>query len=171
MRRLMTAAGLGTLGALALVGAVAAAGPHGAGAGAGGAGTGTAAAVLGMTQAQVQELRQDGLSLAQIAQKQGVAVQKVVDALAERWNERIEVRVQNGALTDAEAATLEAQVQERARAMVEQAAPGGMRGAAVGAGPAAGQGRYGTGGGSAARGTGSGTGTCDGTGPHGPNQP
>lgn len=169
MRRFLTATGVAALGALAIAGAVAAAGPGGS----------VVADVLGMTQAQVQDLRHDGLSLAQIATRQGVTEQKVIDALAQRWTERIEVRVENGALTASQATALKAEVQARAKTMVEQTAPGGMRGAAVGAGPAAAgrgaraglAGGNGTGNGPGPRGTGTGTGTCDGTGPHGAGRP
>ena len=49
--------------------------------------------------AEVQALRHDGLSLAQIAEKKKVDPQKLVDALAARWTSRIDARVANGALT------------------------------------------------------------------------
>ncbi len=176
MRRFIAAAGGTMVGVMMLAGTVAAAGPNPA------AGTpgpkavgGTVAAVLNMTQAEVRALRQDGLSLAKIAEQQKVAVQNVIDALVARWTERIEARVVNGGLTAAQAADLKAQLETRARAMVESTTPGGMQGAAVGAGPRGGSGggvraRDGSG---AASGTRAGTpnGTCDGTGPHGPGRP
>ena len=56
-------------------------------------------AVLGLTQAQVMDLRQDGLSLAQIADAQNVDPQKLIDALVAQWTVRIDARVANGALT------------------------------------------------------------------------
>jgi hypothetical protein len=161
-RRFTFAAAGALLGVVALAATVAAAGPM--------AGGGTAAAdALKLTREQVTELRQDGLSLAQIAERQGVSVASVVDALVARWTERIQARVENGALTDVEATALTERVREQAEAMVQQTAAGGMHGAAVGAGPANG----GTGGGvgPGPRGTGDGTGTCDGTGPHGPGRP
>jgi hypothetical protein len=117
--------------------------------------------ILGLTQAQVMDLRQDGLTLAQIAERQDVDAQRLIDALVAQWGARIDARVANGALTTAEAATLKAQLATRAKAMVNQAEPGGMGGAAVGAGPAGGSRGAGMGG------TGTGTGTCDGTGPNG----
>ncbi len=127
-------------------------------------------AVLGMTQAQVQALRHDGLSLAKIAEQQKVDPQKLVDALVARWTSRIEARVANGALTTAEATTLRAQVQTQAKSMVNKVTLGGMQGAAVGAGR---QGRAGagTGAGRGPQGAGTGTGTCDGSGPHGSGRP
>lgn len=140
-------------------------------------------AILGLTQAQVQELRQDGLSLAQIAERQKVDPQKLIDALMAQWSTRIEARVANGALTAEQAAQLRAQLETQARNMVFKTTLGGMRGAAVGAGPngaasghgqgaGAGQGwRGGNGAGQGGRGAGAGTGTCDGTGPHGAGRP
>jgi hypothetical protein len=128
---------------------------------------GTVADVLDLTPAQVRELRLEGLSLAQIAERQKVAVERLVEALTSRWTERIEVRVQRGALTDEQAATLVDDLTTRAETMVNNTAPGGMRGAAVGAGPANGAGPGGGGQmrrGAGGNGPGTGTGVCDGTG-------
>jgi hypothetical protein len=127
----------------------------------------TIPAVLGMTQAEVQALRHDGQSLAQIAAQKKVDPQKLVDALASRWTTRIDARVANGALTASETAALKAQVETQAKSMVNKTTLGGMQGAAVGAGP---RGRTGAAAGAGAgmgrgrQGAGSGTGTCDGTG-------
>ena len=96
---------------------------------------GTVAAILGLTDAQVMAFRQQGLSLAQIAEQQKVDPQKLVDALAAQWSARIDARVAAGALTADQAKTLKANVAVQAKAMVYQTALGGMRGAAVGAGP------------------------------------
>ena len=132
----------------------------------------TVPAVLDLTQAQVQALRHDGLSLAQIAEKQKVDPQRVIDALAARWTSRIDARVTNGALTADEATKLKAEVQTQAKSMVNQVTLGGMQGAVVGAGPRNGAGRgAGTGNGTGSRGMGTGTGTCDGTGPNGAGRP
>ncbi len=112
--------------------------------------TGMIAAMLGLTDAQVQELRMAGKSLADIAAQQKVDPQTLVDALAATWSIRIDARVTAGALTADQAATLKADVAEQAKAMVDQTTPGGMRGAAVGAGPNGsmrGQGGAGMGGG------------------------
>ena len=124
----------------------------------------TVATILGLTQAQIQDLRQDGLTLAQIAERQKVDPQKLIDALVEQWAIRIDARVANGGLTAADATTLKTQLALRARAMVYQAPTGGMRGVAVGAGPGA------MGGNSMGmhQGAGAANGTCDGAGPHGP---
>ncbi len=166
MRRALGVATLvASLGALAVVATVAAAGPRN--------GSGQAAAdALNLTREQVMDLRHDGLSLGQIAEQQGVPASSVVDALAARWTERIQVRAENGALTDEQATALQAQVRARAEATVGQTDLGGMQGAAVGAGPANGAGTgVGGGVGPGPRGSGDGTGECDGTGPHGAGRP
>ena len=134
----------------------------------------TIPAVLGMTQPEVQALRHDGLSLAQIAEKKKVDPQKLVDALAARWTSRIDARVANGALTGDEATALRAQVQTQAKNMINKVTLGGMQGAAVGAGPkarAAGGSGTGARAGAGPRGTGTGTGACDGSGPNGSGRP
>lgn len=157
MKRIGLSLAVAGLALLALATVVSAAGPRNQ-AGDQVQARGTLAAILGLTQAEVMDLRQDGMTLAQIADKQGVDVQELIDALVARWTTRIDARVANGALTDAEAAELKTQLAVKAKAMVNQAAPGGMRGSAVGAGPG-GMGGRGNGAG------GYGTGVCDGSGP------
>jgi hypothetical protein len=159
MRKVIAAIGGTLFGSLLLVATVAAADPTPSPAATAVVRTGTVATVLGLTQAQVQDLRHDGLSLAQIATQQKIEVQKVIDALVARWHDRIDARVASGALTSAEAAKLQTELTTQAQAMVSKTTPGGMRGAAVGAGP-----RNGNGGGA-------GNGTCDGTGPNGAGRP
>ena len=176
MRRIIGAVGGAGFAFLLLVPAAFAGGPATSPGAGGQAPTAAAAEVLGLTQSQVGELRRDGLSLAQIAAQQSVDPQKVVDALVARWTERIDVRVENGALTADQATTLKSALQTRATSFVEQTATGGMAGAAVGAGPRSGAGMRagsgsGTGTGPGPRGTGTGTGDCDGTGPHGAGRP
>ena len=123
------------------------------------------------------------LSLAQIAEQEGVDPQKLIDALAAVWGARIDARLAAGAITAEQAATLKADVEAQAEAMVNQTTAGGMRGGAVGAGPNGtmrgqagagyggngmgggrmGAGRMGAGQGGAMRGqtgAGAGTGTC-----------
>ena len=99
------------------------------------AAAGTVAAILGLTNEQVMTLRHQGLSLAQIADQQKVDPQRLVDALAAQWSVRIDARVTADALTADQAKTLKANVAVQAKAMVYQVTLGGMRGAAVGAGP------------------------------------
>ncbi len=91
--------------------------------------------ILGLTVDELRDLRHEGLSLAQIAERQGVEPQRLIDALVVRWTTRIETRVAVGALTEEQAAPLREELQVRAKAMVNQATMGGMQGAAVGAGP------------------------------------
>jgi hypothetical protein len=164
MRRLILSVTGATLLGLMAVATVLAAGPNGQGAGQ----ASVVPPVIGLSQARIQELRRDGESLARIAQAQGLDPQKVVDALTARYAERIEARVTNGALTAAEATELKAQVELRAKDLVNRTSLGGMHGTAVGAGPANANGQ---GAGNAAGSRGSGTGACDGTGPHGNGQP
>ena len=105
------------------------------------------------------DLRPDGLSLAQIAERQKVHLQKVVDALKARWMARIDVRVARSALTATAATELKVQVDLRARDVLYKVTTGGLRGVAVGAGPAgAGRGMAGM--------DAAGTGTCDDSGRH-----
>lgn len=175
MKKLFLSIGGATLAILVLAASVAAAGPHGTIAREKVQDGGTMPAVLGLTQAQIQELRHEGLSLAQIAERQDVEPQKLIDALMERWTARIEARVTNGGLTAEEATQLKTQLETQARNMVYRTTLGGMQGAAVGAGsngagagngPADGTGQ-GWRGGNGTRGAGAGNGTCDGSGPNG----
>lgn len=185
MRRLLIATGAAALLAIAVVATVAAAGPMGRTGGsqaaerAGGAQVGRAGAqanviadILGLTRDAIEDLRHDGLSLAQIAEKQNVDPQKLVDALTKQWTIRIDARVQTGALAADQATALKAQLATRAKDMVYRTTLGGMQGAAVGAGRANAPGyRNGAGStgeagtGMGGRGRGAGNGACDGTGP------
>jgi hypothetical protein len=97
--------------------------------------SGPIAAILGLTNDQVMGLRQQGLSLAQIAEQQKVDPQRLVDALAAQWSARIDARLATGAISAEQATTLKANVAVQAKGMVYQVTMGGMRGAAVGAGP------------------------------------
>ena len=135
------------------------------------AANGTVAAILGLTDAEVMALRQRGLSLAQIAARQNVDPQKLVEALVAQWSVRIDARLAAGAITADQAKTLKANLAVQAKAMVDQTALGGMRGGAVGAGlhgtmrgmVGAGTGNgamAGAGRGGMMRGAGAGTGTC-----------
>lgn len=162
MKRLAISLAIAAIAILAVVATVAAAGPR-TQAGDQVRSQDTTAEILRLTQAQVMELRQDGLSLAQIAEKQKVDPQKLIDALVDQWSVRIDVRVANGALTTAEATQLKTELALKAKAMVNQTTLGGMRGAAVGAGPGA-MGGNGYGGGMGAGMGGRGNGACDGTG-------
>jgi len=117
------------------------------------------ATMLGLNHDQLMDLRHEGLSLAQIAERQQADPQTIIEAMQARWTERIAERVANGALTDAEATQLRLQLETRARDMVYRTLMGGMQGAAVGAGP-----RHQAGPGAGAA-SGSGTGTVPDTAP------
>ncbi len=172
MRRIVGAIGALGFAFVLLVPTALAAGPASAGrTGGPTADNAGIAAVLNLSWEQVQDLRQQGQSLAEIAAAQQVDPQRLVDALVARWTERIDVRVQNGALTAAQATELKSRLAARAQAYVDQTVPGGMAGAAVGAGPRGAGAGMRSGVGPGPRGTGTGTGTCDGTGPHGPGRP
>jgi hypothetical protein len=123
---------------LVLVATATAAGPR-SGAGPGAAGADRAGdaipTILGLTHDEIMALRHEGRSLAQIAERQEVDPQLLVNELAARWTERIEARVAAGALTPEQAAALKAQVETQAKHMVYRTTLGGMQGGAVGAGP------------------------------------
>jgi hypothetical protein len=169
MRRLTMALAGAALLVAVLAATVAAAGPTPSPSPSPTAGT-TLTDILDLTRDEIREMRQDGLSLAQIAVKQGIDADRLVQALVARWTERIEVRVANGALTADEAATLRTQVETRALDQVNKTTLGGMQGAAVGGGRGAAGAGAGAGFGPGPRGTGTGDGVCDGTGPHGPGR-
>ena len=140
--------------------------------------TGTISGILGMSQEEIDQLRAQGQSLAQIAASKGVDPQRLIDALVGVWGARIDARAAVGALSADQAAALQANLEVQAKAMVNQATLGGMRGGAVGAGPGAmggrgaangyggGMGRWGTDDsatqprGMGRWGTGAGAGTC-----------
>jgi hypothetical protein len=165
MKRLTISLAIASLAILALVATVSAAGPRTQARDQVQAQT-TLTSILGLTQAEISALRQDGLTLAQIAERQKVDPQRLQEALAAQWSTRIDARVANGGLTEDGATQLKTQLELKAKAMVNQAAVGGMRGSAVGAGPAAARGA-GNGGGMGAGRGGAGNGVCDGTGPKG----
>jgi hypothetical protein len=169
MRRIHLAIGGATLLAAVFAATVAAAEPTPSPSPSSEAGT-TLTEVLGLTQAEIAGMRQDGLSLADIAEKQDVDPDRLVNALVARWTERIAFRATNGALTADEATALRAQLETRARDLVQRTTLGGMQGAAVGAGRA-GAGGAGLGMGQGPRGSGAGTGICDGTGRQGRGRP
>jgi hypothetical protein len=165
MKRVTISLTIASLAILAFVAVVSAAGPRSQ-AGAAVQSRTAVATILGLRQDEVADLRQEGQSLAQIAAARNVDPQRLEEALATQWTTRIEARVGNGALTSDQAEELRAQVAVRAKAMVEQVTTGGMRGAAVGAGPANGQ-RAGNGAGAGSGQGARGNGSCDGTGPNG----
>lgn len=134
MRRIAISLSIAALAILTVVAAVSAASPAPTRMGGQAARGQVLTEILGLTSAQVMELRQDGLTLAQIAERQKVDPQKLIDALVAQWSARIDVRLAAGALTTNEAAALKANLAVQAKGMVNQTTPGGMQGAAVGGG-------------------------------------
>ena len=134
MRRIAISLSIAALAVLTVVAAVSAASPAPTRMGGQVARDQVLTEILGLTSAELMELRHDGLTLAQIAERQKVDPQKLIDALAAQWSARIDVRLAAGALTADQAATLKANLAVQAKGMVNQATPGGMQGAAVGAG-------------------------------------
>ena len=149
--------GIAAAALLLVTAAVLAAGPHGNPAQDQPRDRDVVADVLGLTADEIRELRHDGLSLAGIAERQGVDPDVLVEALREHWAERIAIRVARGALTPEAGAELMDQLETQARHMVFRTTLGGQEGAAVGAGPGSGQGGS-TSRGAAADGAGSGFG-------------
>jgi hypothetical protein len=160
VQRTVRAFGIAAAALLLVTAAVLAAGPHGSAAQDQSRDRDVVADVLGLTADQVRDLRHDGLSLAGIAERQGVDPDVLVEVLREHWAQRIAVRVARGALTEEAGAELMGQLETQARHMVYRTTLGGQQGAAVGAGPAGGQGDPATRG-AAADGTGSGRGRAD----------
>jgi hypothetical protein len=169
MRRIAISLSIAALAVLTLAAAVSAASPAPTRMGGQVARDPVLTEILGLTSAELMELRHDGLTLAQIAERQKVDPQKLIDALVAQWSARIDVRLAAGALTADQAAALKANLAVQAKGMVNQETPGGMRGAAVGAGRGMGAGGMGAGGMGGGRGMGgmhgAGTGTCTGIGP------
>ena len=166
MRRIAIPLSIAALAVLTLVAAVSAASPAPTRMGGQVARDPVLTEILGLTQAEIMELRHDGLTLAQIAERQKVDPQKLIDALVAQWSARIDVRLAAGALTADQAVALKANLAVQAKGMVNQETLGGMRGAAVGAGRGMGGGRgmgAGIGGGRMGGMRGAGNGTCLGT--------
>ncbi|RBY87799.1 hypothetical protein [Blastococcus sp. TF02A-30] len=99
-----------------------------------GPGLSAAADALGMTEDELRTaLQEDGATLAQVAEDQGVAVEDLVAALVQAQRERIAEAVEEGRLTQEEADELLADVEERVSDRVDQEFPG--RGPGGGWGP------------------------------------
>ncbi|HEX5826908.1 MAG TPA: hypothetical protein VFY23_05260 [Candidatus Limnocylindrales bacterium] len=95
-------------------------------------------AILGMTHEELQALRVQGLTLAEIAEQRGIDPQVLVDALVGQWGVRIDARLAAGMISSEQADQLHDNLAVIAKGFVHQEPLGGMRGAAVGAGPAMG---------------------------------
>jgi hypothetical protein len=108
-------------------------GPGGPG-GPGGHGFGgeAAAEALGLSEEELRTQLQDGATLAEIAEEQGVDRQELVDAIVTGMEEHLATAVEEGHLTQAEADERLADAEERAEAIVDgempAGGPGGMHG-------------------------------------------
>jgi hypothetical protein len=92
-------------------------------------------AILGMTHDELQALRVQGLTLAEIAEQRGIDPQVLIDALVGQWGVRIDARLAAGMISSEQADQLRDDLAVIAKGFVNQEPLGGMRGAAVGAGP------------------------------------
>ena len=96
------------------------------------------AEVLGMTEDELQTALEDDQTLAEIAQDQGVGVQRVVDAIVAEHQERLDQAVADGDLTQAEADEMLADAAEHATDLVQGELPAfgpGMHGPGGPGGP------------------------------------
>ena len=84
----------------------------------GGAPIGLAAETLGMTAEDLMAEIQAGKSIAEVAEKQGVDVQKIVDAYMEQLEERLAQAVENGRITQEQADSMLEKAEERALEML-----------------------------------------------------
>ena len=75
--------------------------------------TGAVAEILGLDPAELRAELRDGNTLADIAEAQGVEIDAVVDAVVERAEERLATAVENGRLTEAEAADKLDEIRDR----------------------------------------------------------
>ncbi|HSK53806.1 MAG TPA: hypothetical protein VK908_01000 [Jiangellales bacterium] len=106
-----------------------------------GRGLDTAADALGVTDAELRSALEEGMSIADVAEDQGVDVQEVVDALVAAATERLDQAVEDGRLEEDRAEEIKAALPQRVAAMVErEGLPGrGGRGP-EGVGPGGGMG-------------------------------
>jgi len=93
-----------------------------------------AAEALGMTEEELRDALREGTTLAEIAEAEGVEVQKVIDALVADASERLDERVADGDLTREQADERLAKLTERITEMVQE----GWRHARGGHGPGSG---------------------------------
>lgn len=93
-----------------------------------GAGLDAAAEVLGLSEEDLRTALQDGSTLAQVAETQGVAVDDVVAALVADAETRIDEAVADGRIDAERAAELKAELTERITQRVNEGRPEGRRG-------------------------------------------
>jgi hypothetical protein len=96
----------------------------------------TVAEALGLSEDDLRTALEDGRSLAEVAEEQGVDTQEVVDAIVAAQRERLDEAVADGDLTQEQADEIAADAEERATALVNgempafggHGGPGGPRG-------------------------------------------
>jgi len=119
--------GVAVILAIAIAVPVAAAGPNGAG-GNGGQGAGGVAesvtGLLGLTPEQIQEQRQAGKSLVEIAEAQGVSQEALVEALLKDRQVTLQEMVEAGTITQLQADQRLAQMKERIELAVNRTTTG-----------------------------------------------
>ncbi len=81
------------------------------------------AELLGMDADVLREALRGGSTLADVAADQGVDVQAVVDAIVDQETQRIEQAVEDGRLTEDEAAEKTADLEERVTTRVDEGRP------------------------------------------------
>lgn len=83
----------------------------------------TAAEAIGITADELRRALVEGSTIAEVAATKDVVVQTVIDALVAAANDRLEVAVEAGDLTEAEAAERSADLEERITALVNAGRP------------------------------------------------
>ncbi len=73
----------------------------------------TVADLIGLSPEEIMELRQDGMSLAEIAAAQGVDEQTLTDALVAAATDRVQQKVDEGVITQEQADEILAQITDR----------------------------------------------------------
>ena len=106
------------------------------------AGLSTVAEALGVSEDDLRGALEDGQTIAEVAEEQGVEVQDVVDAVVAAQQERLDEAVADGDLTQEEADEIAADVEERVTAFVNGEMPPLGDGMGHGPGPG-GHGRWG----------------------------
>ena len=98
-------------------------GPGGHGRGHFGAGLDAAAKAIGIDSEELRSAIQDGSTIAEVADANGVDVQTVIDALVKEAETHLDEAVANGRLTEDQAAAIKANLPDRIDALVHRSGP------------------------------------------------
>ena len=113
-------------------------GPRGHRGGPGRGGLGTVAETLGLEGSEIREALQNGESIADLAEAQGVDLDSIVDALITQAEERLDAAVEAGRIDEAQAAEMLEAAEEKANDIVNgEFEFEGRRGPGRGFGPGA----------------------------------